>query len=311
MVCYKPLEGWRSRVPNPKTGRYPITFNRAQGYVDRPVTVPCGRCVGCRLEYSRQWAIRCYHEASLHSQNCFLTLTYNDEHLPAHRSLDLRDFQLFMKRFRKKIAPTRIKFYHCGEYGDKNLRPHYHALIFGYDFSDKVLWQKRKEHRLYVSASLNELWSDRSGQPLGFASIGSVTFQSAGYVSRYIMKKQTGQNAQKTYTVFDPETGEIHGERRPEYTSMSNGIGAGWYEKFKNDIYPSDFVVVDGKKKGRPPKYYDFLFERDHSKDAKYLKALRRSRAKLHEDNNTPERLRVREIIQEKKLQQLPRTLEK
>ena len=117
MACYTPLKGYRSTELT-KNGKRKIVFNRNHGFADLPVTVPCGQCIGCRLERSRQWAIRCTHEASLWEKNCFITLTYNDENLPKDGSLDVTHFQKFMKRLRKKHGAG-IRFYHCGEYGDK------------------------------------------------------------------------------------------------------------------------------------------------------------------------------------------------
>uniref|UniRef100_UPI0040482461 rolling circle replication-associated protein n=1 Tax=Shewanella sp. TaxID=50422 RepID=UPI0040482461 len=182
MACFYPIKGWRPRLGNK------IVFNPAHGYADRPVTLPCGQCVGCRLEHSRQWAIRCVHEAQLHQDNCFITLTYNDDYLPENGTLVKRDFQLFMKRLRKKY-PHAVRYYQCGEYGSKTHRPHYHACLFGHDFKDKTLWQKGSDGTpLYISSSLQDLWSS-DGHSIGFSTIGTVTFQSAAYVARYIMKK--------------------------------------------------------------------------------------------------------------------------
>jgi hypothetical protein len=309
LPCFHPLTGWRSKTLS-KNGKRSIVFDRSAGFVDRPVTVPCGQCIGCRLERSRQWAIRCVHEAQLHQKNCFITLTYNDEHLPANRSLDLRHFQLFMKRFRKVAAKhqAKLRFYHCGEYGEQFGRPHYHACIFGFDFPDKVRWMKNMSGDvLFRSPMLDELWSDERG-PIGFASVGEVTFQSAAYVARYIMKKVTGDVADDYYAWQD-EYGEVHW-RKPEYTTMSRGkgIGADWLEKFKGDVYPDDFVVLKGRKM-RPPRYYDSRFELAYPSDFKKVKRARRASLAKHASNNTPERLRVRERLQRVKLDKLKRTL--
>ena len=130
MPCFSPLDGYRSRTVN-ASGKRSIVFDIHEGFHDRPVSVPCGQCVGCRLEKSRQWAMRCVHEASLYDENCFITLTYDDEFLPVGGSLDKGAFPRFMKRLRKKFEPRRIRFYHAGEYGDRFGRPHYHALLFG------------------------------------------------------------------------------------------------------------------------------------------------------------------------------------
>ena len=143
MTCYAPLHGYYSQERNPKTGKRSVVFSRNSGYDDRRVSVPCGQCIGCRLERSRQWAVRCVHESSLHRFSSFITLTYNDEHLPSDRSLNVEHFQRFMKRLRKHLEPLKIRFFHCGEYGDKFRRPHYHAIVFGYDFPDRIPFQKK------------------------------------------------------------------------------------------------------------------------------------------------------------------------
>ena len=309
MPCYHPLKGWKSKSVNPVTGKRPVTFNRKQAYVDMPVTIPCGQCVGCRLERSRQWAIRCIHEAEMHEKNCFVTLTFNEEHLPKDRSIDVRHWQKFMKRLRKKYG-SGIRYFHCGEYGDINMRPHYHAIIFGHDFDDKKLWKIKDENPLYVSDELQELWSHpKSGEPFGFCSLGAVTFQSCAYVARYIMKKQTGKSASDHYQWIDPETGEIH-QRKPEYVTMSRrgGIGQAWLKKYKPDIFPNDFVVINGRKM-RLPKYYDRQLELEHPAEFRSVKSARVVEAKRHSDNNTPERLKVREQVKLKQAERLIRPL--
>ena len=132
MACYKPLRAWQCAngdVVFAELGRFDIT---------RQLDLPCGQCVGCRLERSRQWAMRCLHEAKMHDRNCFVTLTYNNDNVPADRSLNYRDFQLFMKRLRFHFRGVPIRFYMCGEYGEDFGRPHFHACLFGLDFPDKT-----------------------------------------------------------------------------------------------------------------------------------------------------------------------------
>lgn len=259
-----------------------------------PVEVPCGQCIGCRLERSRQWAIRCVHEAQLHSENCFITLTYNNDHLPADGSLDVTHWQKFMKRLRKKYGDG-IRFFHCGEYGHQLGRPHYHACIFGFDFPDKVLWkQSPSGERLYRSASLESLW------PFGYSSVGTLTFESAAYVARYIMKKHLGQGADDHY-----------GGKKPEYTTMSRrpGIAAGWFEKFKGDVYPSDEVILRGKAM-KPPKYYDGLYEVLDPDAFEKMKVKRKKSAKIRSADSTRDRLRVREKVKQSQIQKLVRPLQ-
>lgn len=267
------------------------------------MTVPCGQCTGCRLERSRQWAVRCMHEASLHADNCFLTLTYSDEFLPEYGSLVKSDFQKFIKRVRKRYA---FRYFHCGEYGELSKRPHYHALFFGLDFSDKVLWSVRNGNDVFRSDILESLWT------FGNSEIGSLTFESAAYVARYCVK--TLQNLRfrkgdresyvdaldREYSRLDPDTGELV-LVAPEYVTMSRrpGIGNGWFEKFGTEVYPSDEVIVRGKS-CKPPRFYDRLLAASSPEEAA---SVRRARllARSREDE-TPARLRVREVCAEARL---------
>lgn len=306
MPCYSPLTAYRGRYTNP-SGKRSIVFNRSDGFVDQPVQVPCGQCVGCRLEKSRQWAIRCVNESQLHEQNCFITLTYNDDHLPHDFGLDKTAFPKFMKRLRKKYGGKKVRYFHCGEYGEKNYRPHYHACLFGFDFNDKVLFNTQNEVDLYTSDTLSSLW------PYGFSTIGEVTFESAAYVARYVMKKVTGDKADEHYERVLSETGEVV-QVEPEYTTMSRrpGIGKGWYDKYKSDAYPSDYIVLRGQKM-QPPKYYDGLYERDDNPiklDMRAIKKGRRRRALKRKDENTTERLAVKEKVKKAQLKQLIRPLD-
>jgi len=209
-----------------------------------------------------------------------------------------------MKRLRKSQEPKIIRYYHCGEYGDKNGRPHYHACLFNHDFDDKKLWQVTDTgQRLFTSKKLQQLW------PYGYSTIGSVTFLSAAYVARYILKKVSGESASKYYEWIDPSTGEIH-SIEPEYTTMSlkPGIGKAWFEKYHSDVYPDDFVVMNGKKM-TPPKYYDGQYEHEFPTEYKKIKRERMSALNEHKENCTKDRLAVRETVQLKKLEQLKRTL--
>lgn len=288
MSCFAPLTGYRSRSVN-ASGKRSIVFSVREGFVDLPVSVPCGQCDGCRLERSRQWAVRCLHEASLYERNCFITLTYADVHLPSDGSLDKSAFQKFMKRLRKRFPAERIRYYHCGEYGELYGRPHYHACLFNFDFPDKALWTMRKGLPAWRSAVLEELW------PFGNSEIGSVTFESAAYVARYIMKKVLGDSADAHYRRLCLETGELM-PVEPEYTTMSRrpGIGQPWLEKYMADVYPADSVLVRGKL-CKPPRYYDGKYEVVDAAGARRV-ALKRERRRNPEEE-TWERLEVREKV--------------
>ena len=298
MPCYHPMQGYRSRADG-KT----IVFNPTYGWIDRPLTIPCGQCVGCRLERSRQWAVRCVHEASLHEDNCFITLTYNNESLPEDGSLNKKHFQDFMKRLRKKYKNKKIRYYHCGEYGDKNFRPHYHAIIFGLQFDDQKLFTVNNGEKLYTSEKLEKLW------PFGFSTIGTVTFESAAYVARYVMKKVNGKNAKNHYERVNNDTGEIY-NLVSEYNTMSRrpGIAAGWFDKYKDDVYPSDNIHLR-EKTFRPPKFYDKMYEHLMPNEMEKIKKQRMKNMAKHANDNTAERLAVKEQVKNAQLNQLIRSI--
>lgn len=316
MACFHPRKGYRSKTVNP-SGKRSIVFNPREGFHDLPIDIACGQCIGCRLERSRQWAIRCVHEASLYDENAFLTLTYSDPELPPGGTLEKSHHQLFMKRLRfhingdrrkKFIGPhlpfRNVRYFHCGEYGETTGRPHYHTCLFNYDFNDKKKVAERNGHPVYHSPTLEQLW------PHGHHEIGTVTFESAAYVARYITKKITGPMAGEHYQSIDTSTGEVF-DREPEYVTMSRrpGIGKPWLEKFKTDVYPHDFVVIRGVRV-RAPKYYDSEYAKEHPQEFEKLKNERKTNALKHEENNTWERLAVREECQVQKFLQLKRNYE-
>lgn len=306
MTCYHPLLAYKSE------GK--VVFNKPFAFA-KGFNLPCGQCIGCRLNYSRQWAIRIVHEAQMHDSNCFITLTFDQANLDTRsnpNSLDVSEFQRFMKRLRKKFGEN-VRYFHCGEYGDKNLRPHYHAILFGVDFSDKTLWSNRDGNKLYISETLQRLW------PYGFSTIGDVSFQSAAYVSRYILKKQTGENAEDYYFRYDPLTGEGRGVE-PEYCTMSRGnnlpedhpgatrgIGYSWLKKYKEDVYPHDYVVINNHKV-KPPRYYDNCLPEEELVQLKKTRA-EQSTELIDQYNEAMDRLWVQEEIKIKRLEQLIRNL--
>lgn len=311
MPCYSPITAWRSRHVN-KTGKRSLVFNEKDGYSDMRLEVPCGRCVGCRIQYSRQWAVRCMHESTLYTQNSFITLTYSPENLPEDHSIHLEHLQKFFKRLRKQIHPRKIRYFACGEYGENKNRPHYHAIIFNYDFPDKRLHTKQNGNLLYRSELLEKVWTE------GYSMIGNVTFESCAYVARYVMKKRKGDDNHvdkhgKTnasyYEICDPETGEIHTLNR-EFCTMSRrpGIGKDWCLKYKTDL-DKDFLTIDGKKH-KLPKYYDSILEKEDELAMLYRKNKRRREAEKREDDNTIERLQVREKVQIEKMKLLKRNIE-
>ena len=225
------------------------------GFYASNLSLPCGKCIGCRLATVRGWAIRCVHEGQMHEKTCFVTLTLDEEHLPHDGGLDVRHWQLFAKKMRKDLGPFR--FFMCGEYGEKKGRPHYHAILFGIDFrEDRKEWNRNGDKVEWKSEKLDGLWGN------GSTLIEALTFDSAAYVASYVMKKIGGPRAEKHYERVCMKCGEVM-QVKPEFTLMSRGgktgqggLGTSWYAKFKGDVYPEDCVVMKGKK-WRPPVFYD------------------------------------------------------
>ena len=258
--------------------------------------MPCGYCIGCRKQKQRDWMIRMVHESECHEQNSFVTLTYDDENLPENQTLVLPHFQKFMKRLRRKYG-ARIRFFHAGEYGgergDPPGRPHYHAIIFGKDFSeDRELHDRGNTgHPIYRSLELEKLW------PYGYSTIGDVNSTTCNYTAKYVWKKVVGDRAKLHYTRPDPETGELC-RIAPEYATMSRrpGLGFEWFQRYWRDVYPHDRVIIKGKEYA-PPKYYDQLLE--HKDPDMYAHVLEKrevdSQAENRVANATDQRLQDRE----------------
>lgn len=293
MACFTPLKAYRAEGGG-------VAFSSREGYVDRPLELACGQCIGCRMERSRQWALRCVHEASLHEKNCFVTLTYRPEDVPVDGSVDVRHWQKFAKRLRKRVGPFR--FLHVGEYGEENFRPHYHACIFGQDFAeDRRVFSRRGSNETFTSETLESTWG------FGFTTLGRLTWQSAAYVARYCMKKATGVDVGDRLRRIDLETGEEY-YVKPEYNTMSRrpGLAADWYRRFKADVFPDDYVVHNGEKL-RVPAFYDRILEKEDPALLVELKRKRKDAAFARRADCSVERLAVREEVMEARLSRLGR----
>lgn len=303
MVCYHPLQ---ARFSITVEGKKRVAFSNALAKIfhsgqeivdDSHLMIPCGRCMGCRLERSRQWAVRIMHEASLYADNCFVTLTFDDEHLAKMcpgGTLVRKHCQDFLKRLRRRFDSP-IRTYYCGEYGDLLQRPHYHFCLFNCDFGDKKLHSVRNGFNYYVSELLSELW------PFGHSLVTDLTFESAAYVARYCTKKVTGDEAADHYKGRLPEFGQA---------SLKPGIGSGWLDRFgRSDVWSYDEVVVRGAK-CKPPRYYDKRLERIDPGAYEEMKRSREENASERESDNTHARLLVKEKCHKARVKDLIRPLE-
>ena len=240
MSCASPLQAFRP------TNGGPVCFKRPQGRTYQEIELPCGQCILCRLEHARQWAVRITHEAQLHDANSFVTLTYDDEHLPHDRGLRYDDLQRFWKRLRKEVGP--LRYFSVGEYGDETLRPHYHACIFGHDFTTNKVQVRDGANPLWTNETLSKAWGN------GLVSVGVLNFVTAQYTASYVTKKL---NNERRYRTLDENTGELIELEQPRaLMSLRPAIGKEWLDKHGYNVYAHDHVVVNGRAQ-KPPKYYD------------------------------------------------------
>ena len=297
MACYHPLLAWRSQTGRNDNGSWPLVFNIKHGHPDLQIKIPCGQCIGCRLEYSRRWAIRLMHEHQLHEATSFLTLTYSPEHLPKNNSLTKGqdgDMTLFLKRLRHHLPNSaKIRYFQCGEYGSLLQRPHHHVCLFGWDFPDKTRYGSSGDHTTYKSEMLDRIWQK------GSCLIGKVTFESAAYVARYIIDKKTGEPGKEAYDLQN---------RIPPYVTMSRnpGIAAKWIHKYQADVYPEDELVIRKGFKCKPPRFYDLQIDEE---TLRVVKARRIKEAENQTDNSL-DRLSVKETVKLAQISQFARNLE-
>lgn len=224
MACFFPINAWR----------YPVEGSKLHFRPQLPpyehLRVPCGKCEGCRSDQALMWSIRAYHEMTLHDKSCFVTLTYDDAHLPADGKISKKALQDFFKRLRKKYPAGTIRYIACGEYGEQTRRPHYHAIIFGEDFFDGRVTLSSD---LYTHDELSKTW----GQ--GLVSISACTMATICYVCGYVTKK-----------IGDPDTFNLSSRRPP--------IGHNWLERYKLDLVRTGKVVIEGRVYTIPPRYLEW-----------------------------------------------------
>lgn len=257
MPCFYPLAAYRSGVTD--QGKVGVVFSRPPGWIGRPISLPCGKCVGCLLSRSREWAVKCVHESLMHDVSSFVTLTFDDVNVPSS-GVSVRDVQLFVKRLRAFLSRPAglpagtaspragLRYFAVGEYGAEFGRPHYHLLLFGFNFSsDRVPLRGRGRFQLFSSAFLDRVWQHR-----GMATIGDMTFESAAYCARYSLKKFRGLGADVVYDGLGKE-----------FVCMSRSLGRDYIARYWKEVYAREggSVVVKGKEL-MPPKAYDRYLEK-------------------------------------------------
>lgn len=297
--------------------------------------IPCDKCIGCKLDYSREWANRGYLESKLWTNNWFLTLTYDETNLyipdeiedddgftycredaeidwkgclvPKEAKKFMHDLRQHMERKYKNVG---IRFMECGEYGDKGERPHYHFILYNLDLPLEDLYNPviKNNEVYYQSHTIDKLWKK------GIYNITEVSWNTIAYVARYITKKINGNQSSGMYA----EKGQIK-----EFFNVSRmpGIGQGYFEKYWKDIYKNDEIIVknrNGVIKSKPPAYFDRLLEKKDPKLYKEIRWKRRieshKKAMLHYENTSLlplEQLAVEERTHEEKHRQLIREMEK
>lgn len=216
--------------------------------------LPCGKCLACRLEYARQWAVRCVHEAQMHEKNSFITLTYDDEHLSSP-FLIYEDFQKFAKRLRRSLNSP-IGYFVTGEYGEDKKRPHWHACIFGWSPSDGVYkYSNHRGDKNYSSETLTKLWGK------GTAEYGEVTFDSAGYCARYAAKKIVHSPNGKV------KESDFHPWQPISKKSSKQAIGKKWLERYWPDVFLQGHVVLKDGTTCSIPRYYEKWLKENHPQE--------------------------------------------
>lgn len=341
MPCYRPKDAFDLTHHPRENGKRNIVFSvdRTYGHYYERLQVPCQSCIGCKLDRSRDWALRCVHEGYYYDErNLFLSLTFNPECINPEGTLVKSDWTKFIDKARQAFIVRKgeliddetrfIRYFHCGEYGALGDRPHHHAILFNFRPSDLEYVTTRNGYRLYRSEKLEECWSkpitaeeyhlynprdcyQREGKTyvrLGFITIGELTWETAAYTARYILKKQgrAGENYQHT----DTTTGEVT-DRIQEYVTMSNrpGLGQRWIKEFYLDFYPHNYILHKGRRL-KPPKYYDKWMEANQPEIMEGVKCKKQQQAKHRALTVTQKQLMAEEAIKLKQVEKLERSYE-
>lgn len=317
MVCYNPILACFNRKDYERTGKKDIHLVMHEEKKGDPkwlvnekyfphanyeyIYLPCRKCIGCKSDNAKMWMTRAYNEMKLHKQNCFITLTYSDES-PLVKddplclaTLRYKHFQNFMKRLRKEYNYPKLKYLMSGEYGSKNNRSHWHAILFNFDFPDKKLQYVSKGYRHYSSDSLNRLWSvyDRKDNiyvPIGFTDLADCDVDCCAYVSQYVLKKANDFGEKPVYVdnmMNDDGTVtplELIDRVAPMVRSSRNpSIGLDWFKKYGSQFVELGYVPVKSGDKFiniKCPKYYNDKFEEIYPEKYSVIKKCKEEKAK-------------------------------
>jgi hypothetical protein len=319
MPCTQPKKCWPYGLT--VNGKQKYVFKKPENYKGEEQEVPCGKCISCQLDRSKEWATRAVHEAQMHALNCFITLTYDNENLPENGSLDPEDLRKFLKNLKKKLSwrvycvgekytkgknkgKTKykdityrpIKYLASGEYGseENTHRPHYHICLFGWEPTDKRFFKYNKRgDPIYISEEISKVWKK------GFITVEELNYNTAAYTARYTLKKVKQYGTPEVQSeIIDTDTGEtnynpvlwkakeIMDGKLPEFIRMSKGLGKEWYKKYKSDTY-KDYLYT-GKIKQKIPRYYDKQLEKENPEKLQQIKEKRREAAIAQREKDKP-----------------------
>lgn len=224
MPCYRSKPAWELKQGG-------ITF---KGQLDREPDyfIDCGKCEGCRARARTDWAVRIYHETQSWDRNCFITLTYDDEHLPDDKKIRKDDIQNFIKRLRRQ-SDRKIRYYAVGEYGEKTRRPHYHAIIFNEDFRSSR-YHYTISDSMYGNSELERIWKQ------GQVTIADFNIARAKYTAGYVTKK-----------IGDTDNFSLMSRRPP--------LGMDWVRKNHDNLRRNETVIIGGKEHPIPRAYLNWL----------------------------------------------------
>lgn len=267
MPCYRPLHGFPYPSSSSKYGQYMVynalyhkepILDEGTGELLEEIEIPCGKCVGCRLDYSRSWATRMCLESLTFKENYFITLTYDDIHVHHNDdgalTLSKTDISEFLKRLRSSIkyhtGQDGVRFFACAEYGENSFRPHYHVCLFNAPLLDnlKLEGNNKLGQPLFSSSLVQDAWN------MGHTCVGKMTWNTCAYTARYTLKKAGGKD-----NAFYEALNVV-----PEFVRMSRrpGIGLEYFDENYQRIYNDGQIILPALSKDKPniqgiPKYFD------------------------------------------------------